>query len=68
MKKRLFSILLILCMALTMLPVTALAGVVSEAGDISIKNLRWKFENDGEVVYYISDGNGEFTQTQPESG
>ena len=68
MKKRLFSILLVLCMALTMLPVTALAGVVSEAGDISIKNLRWKFENDGEVVYYISDGNGEFTQTQPESG
>ena len=68
MKKRLFSILLVLCMALTILPVTALAGVVSEAGDISIKNLRWKFENDGEVVYYISDGNGEFTQTQPESG
>ena len=68
MKKRLFSILLVLCMALTMLPVTALAGVVSEAGDISIKNLRWKFENDGEIVYYTSDGNGEFTQTQPESG
>ena len=68
MKKRLFSILLVLCMALTMLPVTALAGVVSEAGDISIKNLRWKFENDGEIVYYISDGDGEFTQTQPESG
>ena len=68
MKKRLFSILLVLCMALTMLPVTALAGVVSEAGDISIKNLRWKFENDGEIVYYTSDGDGEFTQTQPESG
>ena len=68
MKKCLFSILLVLCMALTMLPVTALAGVVSEAGDISIKNLRWKFENDGEVVYYISDGDGVFTQTQPESG
>ena len=68
MKKRLFSILLVLCMTLTMLPVTALAGVVSEAGDISIKNLRWKFENDGEIVYYISDGGGEFTQTQPESG
>ena len=68
MKKRLFSILLVLCMALTMLPVTALAGVVSEAEDISIKNLRWKFENDGEIVYYISDGDGVFTQTQPESG
>ena len=68
MKKRLFSILLVLCMALTMLPVTALAGVVSEAGDISIKNLRWKFENDGEIVYYTSDGDGKFTQTQPESG
>ncbi len=68
MKKRLFSILLVLCMALTMLPVTALAGVVSTAGDISIKNLRWKFENDGEIVYYISDGDGKFTQTQPESG
>ena len=68
MKKRLFSILLVLCMALTMLPVTALAEVVSEAEDISIKNLRWKFENDGEIVYYISDGDGKFTQTQPESG
>ena len=60
MKKRLFSILLVLCMALTMLPVTALAEVVSSGTyDIAINGTKWKFEeNDsGECipVYYYED-------------
>ena len=60
MKKRLFSILLVLCMALTMLPVTALAEVVSSGTyDIAINGTKWKFEeNDsGECipVYYYKD-------------
>ncbi len=61
MKKRLFSILLVLCMALTMLPVTALAGEVSYGNDydIAINGTKWKFEeNDsGECipVYYYKD-------------
>ena len=60
MKKRLFSILLVLCMALTMLPVTALAGEVSSGTyDIAINGTKWKFEeNDlGECipVYYYKD-------------
>lgn len=45
MKKRLFSILLVLCMALTMLPVTALAEVVTkDTYDIAINGTKWKFE------------------------
>ena len=61
MKKRLFSILLVLCMALTMLPVTALAEVVSYGNDydIAINGIKWKFEeNDsGECipVYYYKN-------------
>ena len=60
MKKRLFSILLILCMALTMLPVTALAEVVSSGTyDIAINGTKWKFETNesGECipVYYYKD-------------
>ena len=61
MKKRLFSMLLALCMALTMLPVTALAEVVSHRTDydIAINGTKWKFEeNDlGECipVYYYKD-------------
>ncbi|WP_369682849.1 hypothetical protein, partial [Subdoligranulum variabile] len=61
MKKRLFSILLVLCMALTMLPVTALAGEVSYGNDydIAINGTKWKFEeNDsGEYipVYYYKN-------------
>ena len=60
MKKRLFSILLVLCMALTMLPVTALAEVVSSGTyDIAINGTKWKFEeNDsGEYipVYYYKN-------------
>ena len=60
MKKRLFSILLVLCMALTMLPVTALAEVVSSGTyDIAINGTKWKFEeNDsGEYipVYYYAN-------------
>ena len=62
MKKRLFSILLVLCMALTMLPVTALAEVVSSGTyDIAINGTKWKFEtNDsGEYipVYYYKNYN-----------
>ena len=60
MKKRLFSILLVLCMALTMLPVTALAGVVSsDAYDIAINGTKWEFETNesGECipVYYYAN-------------
>ena len=60
MKKRLFSILLVLCMALTMLPVTALAEVVSSgAYDIAINGTKWKFETNesGEYipVYYYKN-------------
>ena len=60
MKKRLFSILLVLCMALTMLPVTALAEVVSSGTyDIAINGTKWKFETNesGECipVYYYKD-------------
>ena len=61
MKKRLFSILLVLCMALTMLPVTALAEVVSHRTDydIAINGTKWKFDtNDsGEYipVYYYAN-------------
>ena len=60
MKKRLFSILLVLCMALTMLPVTALAGEVSSGTyDIAINGTKWKFETNesGECipVYYYAN-------------
>ena len=61
MKKRLFSILLVLCMALTMLPVTALAGEVSYGNDydIAINGTKWKFDTNesGECipVYYYKD-------------
>ena len=39
MKKRLFSILLVLCMALTMLPVTALAEATPAVGEIVINEI-----------------------------
>ena len=39
MKKRLFSILLVLCMALTMLPVTALAETTPAVGEIVINEI-----------------------------
>ena len=61
MKKRLFSILLVLCMALTMLPVTALAEEVSYGNDydIAINGTKWKFDTNesGECipVYYYKD-------------
>ena len=60
MKKRLFSILLVLCMALTMLPVTALAEVVTkDTYDIAINGTKWKFERNesGEYipVYYYKN-------------
>ena len=60
MKKRLFSILLALCMPLTILPVTAQSEVVSSGSyDIAINGTKWKFEeNDsGECipVYYYAN-------------
>ena len=60
MKKRLFSILLVLCMALTMLPITALAEVVTkDTYDIAINGTKWKFERNesGEYipVYYYKN-------------
>ena len=60
MKKRLFSILLVLCMALTMLPVTALAEVVTkDTYDIAINGTKWKFDRNesGEYipVYYYKN-------------
>ena len=60
MKKRLFSILLVLCMALTMLPVTALAGEVTKGTyDIAINGVKWEFERNesGEYipVYYYAN-------------
>ena len=70
MKKRLFSILLVLCMALTMLPVTALAGVVSSGTyDIAINGTKWKFDkpltgsSEYQTVYYY--GNNTFS-TKPD--
>ncbi len=63
MKKRLFSILLVLCMALTMLSVTALAGEVSYGNDydIAINGTKWKFDTNesGEYipVYYYRNYN-----------
>ena len=61
MKKRLFSILLVLCMALTMLPVTALAGEVSYGNDydIAINGTKWKFDTNESreyiPVYYYAN-------------
>ena len=71
MKKRLFSILLVLCMALTMLPVTALAEVVSYGNDydIAINGTKWKFDkpltgsSEYQTVYYY--GNNTFS-TKPD--
>ncbi len=70
MKKRLFSILLVLCMALTMLPVTALAEVVSSGTyDIAINGTKWKFDkpltgsSEYQTVYYY--GNNTFS-TKPD--
>ena len=67
MKRRLFSILLALCMALTMLPTAAFAKPVSYNGEIIIENNRWEFADDETVCYYIPGKNGKFSVNQPNS-
>ena len=68
MKRRLFSILLVLCMALAMLPTAAFAKSVSFNGEIIIENNRWEFADDETVGYYIPGKNGKFSVNQPNSG
>ena len=67
MKRRLFSILLVLCMTLTMLPTAAFAGESSHDSDITIKHSGWKFTGDETVCYYIPTTNGKFSVNQPNS-
>ena len=67
MKRRLFSILLALCMALAMLPTAAFAKSVSFNGEIIIENNRWEFADDETVCYYIPTTNGKFSVNQPNS-
>ncbi len=68
MKRRLFSILLALCMTLAMLPAAAFAGESSYDSDITIKYSGWKFTGDETVCYYIPTTNGKFSVNQPNSG
>ena len=68
MKRRLFSILLTLCMTLAMLPAAAFAKSVSFNGEIIIENNRWEFADDETVCYYIPGKNGKFSVNQPNSG
>ena len=68
MKRRLFSILLALCMALAMLPAAAFAKSVSYNGEIIIENFGWLFLNNDEVGYYIPGRNRKFSVNQPNSG
>ena len=67
MKRRLFSILLVLCMTLAMLPAAAFAKSVSYNGEIIIENFGWLFLNNDEVGYYIPGKNGKFSVNQPNS-
>ena len=68
MKRRLFSILLALCMTLAMFPAAAFAKSVSYNGEIIIENNRWEFADDETVCYYIPGKNGKFSVNQPNSG
>ena len=68
MKRRLFSILLALCMTIAMLPAAAFAKSVSYNGEIIIENFGWLFLNNDEVGYYIPTTNGKFSVNQPNSG
>ena len=68
MKRRLFSILLALCMTLAMLPAAAFAGESSYDSDITIKHSGWKFTGNETVCYYIPTTNGKFSVNQPNSG
>ena len=67
MKRRLFSLLLVLCMTLTMLPASAFAKSDSYNGEIIIENLGWLFLNNDEVGYYIPGKSGKFSVNQPNS-
>ena len=67
MKRRLFSILLALCMTLAMLPAAAFAGESSYDSDITIKYSGWKFTGDETVCYYIPTTNGKFSVNQPDT-
>ena len=67
MKRRLFSILLALCMTLAILPAAAFAGESSYDSDITIKHSGWKFTGDETVCYYIPTTNGKFSVNQPNS-
>ena len=68
MKRRLFSILLALCMTIAMFPAAAFAKSVSYNGEIIIENNRWEFADDETVCYYIPGKNGKFSVNQPNSG
>ena len=68
MKRRLFSILLALCMTLAMFPAAAFAGESSYDSDITIKHSGWKFTGNETVCYYIPTTNGKFSVNQPNSG
>ena len=67
MKRRLFSILLALCMALAMLPTAAFAKSVSFNGEIIIENNRWEFMGDETVGYYVPGKSGKFKANQPDT-
>ena len=68
MKRRLFSILLVLCITLAMLPASAFAKSASYNGEIIIENLGWLFLNNDEVGYYIPGRNRKFSVKHPNSG
>ena len=68
MKRRLFSILLVLCMTLTMLPASAFAKSASYNGEIIIENFGWLFLNNDEVGYYIPGKSERFRSIPPDSG
>ena len=68
MKRRLFSILLALCMALTMLPASAFAKSDSYNGEIIIENFGWLFLNNDEVGYYIPGKSERFRSIPPDAG
>ena len=68
MKRRLFSILLALCMTLAMLPASAFAKSVSYNGEIIIENFGWLFLNNDEVGYYIPGKSERFRSIPPDAG
>ena len=68
MKRRLFSILLALCMTLAMLPAAAFAKSASYNGEIIIENLGWLFLNNDEVGYYIPGKSERFRSIPPDAG